>query len=47
MAAPRWNLSPDRFFDPDPTQRRVDCSVLAVTPDGFVTPVMLDDRTAP
>ncbi len=23
--------------------RRVDCSVLAVKPDGFVTPVMLDD----
>ena len=50
MAAPQWNLSPDRFFDPDPTQRRVArdlyesiADLPLVCPHGHVDPRVFAD----
>jgi glucuronate isomerase len=53
MAEPEWQLSEDRFFDPDPTQRRVARdlyehvkSLPIVSPHGHVDPRLLADEDA-
>jgi glucuronate isomerase len=54
MTYPKWRLSPDRYFDPDPTQRRVARELYEsvarlplVCPHGHVDPrlFVLDDAT--
>ncbi|NOX63965.1 MAG: glucuronate isomerase [Chloroflexi bacterium] len=50
MVLPTWNLSPDRFFDPDPTQRRLARMIYQsiadlpiVAPHGHVDPRVFAD----
>ncbi len=50
MADPMWNLSPDRFFDPDPSQRRVArelydsiAGLPLICPHGHVDPRLFAD----
>ncbi len=50
MPAPRWNLSPDRFFDPDPNQRQIARDLYEsvrglplICPHGHVDPRLLAD----
>ncbi len=53
MDHPRWNLSPDRTFDPDPAQRRLARELYGsvadlplVCPHGHVAPRLLADEDA-
>jgi glucuronate isomerase len=50
---PKWQLDPDRFFDPDPTQRRIARELYAsvrtlpvVSPHGHVDPWLFADEKA-
>ena len=50
MTAPKWNLSPDRFFNPDPSQRQVARELYTsvadlplVCPHGHVDPQVFAD----
>ena len=53
MTTSNWHLSEDRFFDPDPTQRRVARELYAgvaglpiISPHGHVDPRLLADENA-
>jgi glucuronate isomerase len=53
MEQPTWQLSPDRFFDPDPAQRRIARDLYAlvadlplICPHGHVNPRLLADPDA-
>jgi len=53
MSHPKWNLHPDRYFDPDPTQRRVArelyqsvADLPLICPHGHVDPRLLADESA-
>ena len=53
MTTSNWHLPEDRFFDPDPTQRRVARELYAgvtglpiISPHGHVDPRLLADENA-